>query len=939
MKKKFNKNQKRRLFFVAIFNIVGIIFQPLVLLAADPITSSDLSAGVNATQSKIQMPSMSVVFDKKTIRAGEKITATANPSGFMTEQKDLYYTWYLKRANNDLGNDAKINEAKIEAARIIARGDFQKPSSYPSLNIDGKGFLALPAWNLDKNDYSNDSSTVDRINEAESQNCYLQNYKTGKIYEISTSESNCSCPSGSTPGCATTTANIQCSYENPLNLLIPTPDPLEPPILQTKTACRSASDFTPNATLTSSDNFSSIAKCADGTTPKCLINGYSSNSGFVSNNATDSEICISLGVDNAIGVSCDDLIYKSGSPLAEEEPICTREKTGTGCKHLFAQPNDSGNGSETGNNKYKISEEEFWGTNPVIPSTAGNGAVDEKNIVGVGINQFTWTYEDGDEIGVVIEGKSVNPTKHDDATGIITWAFSKNTCSKFEDISNNDSQYYINNSTGFLTISDFDVDNCLKENLIDPAKAGIGMLTVDLTYSPQNPVNIPISVSNEGDIVTIESSVSMVDDIKNPVDSSSFFYNWRLEKNINGTNNPEDSGWQDITADLSDKTKTSGIGNSKFSFKLNLNRADIDNLTVDVKYLRAILDVTESTSNLQPRNGRGNVIIPINFSDRSINVYAAGVDNGMLYLDQNTTVCNNTQKYPCKDFIPVIKNEILAVKIDKTGTNMDTFKWTYNKENLACEQTFSKACADGNVAFLPVTGSEGNTFTVEVEAKNGKSGASKLFAKTFVVVKPKIFITSGNIKNIWQKNLGYSKDIKGQNVAHLSGEVFQTVMDTEVTLQAITEPAFIRDRGLDNIQYAWEINGETNNSNNNKSLIGFKATETGGSSYNVDIIASYYQKPEIRTALQNIWQITPFESREEKMENSIQIEVLPNNEEDSNNVAAGMQKAFFANIISDLPQQTMFLLRIFLTTLVLLVTIGIVFSFISEGSDSGKKNL
>ena len=56
----------------------------------------------------------------------------------------------------------------------------------------------------------------------------------------------------------------------------------------------------------------------------------------------------------------------------------------------------------TGDKTFKKNEEEFWHTNPDDPNTAGNGNVDEANVVGLGQNKFTWTYQASDQVGSAV---------------------------------------------------------------------------------------------------------------------------------------------------------------------------------------------------------------------------------------------------------------------------------------------------------------------------------------------------------------------------------------------------------------------------------------------------------------------------------------------------------------------------------------------------------
>jgi len=96
-------------------------------------------------------------------------------------------------------------------------------------------------------------------------------------------------------------------------------------------------------------------------------------------------------------------------------------------KHLFAEA--PGHDFEAGDDSYGSGEEEFFRTDPKDPDTADTGNGDEANVVGLGMNTFSWNYQEGDEIGVVIEGISIEPTQESDSSFKIMWALVNNKCS------------------------------------------------------------------------------------------------------------------------------------------------------------------------------------------------------------------------------------------------------------------------------------------------------------------------------------------------------------------------------------------------------------------------------------------------------------------------------------------------------------------------------
>jgi hypothetical protein len=125
--------------------------------------------------------------------------------------------------------------------------------------------------------------------------------------------------------------------------------------------------------------------------------------------------------------------YSGGNDQKNKEAYCYVHDTKSGeeysidCgsgqeKHLF--PNAPG--ETTGNDRFRKNEEEFWKTDPNSNDTANLGHPDEANVAGLGVLGFTWNYQKGDKVGVVVEGISTDPVQSDDSSYKTMWAMSKN---------------------------------------------------------------------------------------------------------------------------------------------------------------------------------------------------------------------------------------------------------------------------------------------------------------------------------------------------------------------------------------------------------------------------------------------------------------------------------------------------------------------------------
>lgn len=920
----------------AVAGIIALMGQPLLVFAATPPTAAGVSnapnsnpAAVNTANNKIKMPSLSVTFNTASAKNGDIVTALAVPVGFAYDDNALYYTWYIRHKNGS--NDP--NDWKVEAAKIMARGNFDPSTADYSKQIFAdadKGYMAWPEWQIGKD---------------QDKNCYLQDYKTGRIWEVSSSsKGGFNCPSNASAKCVKTQ-----------QLTIPQADCADDAGGATTNVCLEGAD--PTCSATNTTNYASAISCAAGYAPMCILNGAS----VFPDTATNADVCSVFNTNkgNAAGLTCDDPSVSTytvesdgttpttttdnqGNVTNTDNVQCARVRTSNDCQHLFP---DIGTGT-LGDGKYTLGEEQAWKTNPAAKSTAGNGNNDEMNLVGLNNNKFTWTYQEGDEVGVAVEGLSQQGTQHNDASRMITWAFSKNVCPAFSDAITNDptdARYYVesqgNSRTGSLGIlnfhsSSFSLDDCLKDNLIDPAVAGIGNLDVSLAYDPQNPVNVPPVTTdptagpNKGDVVTVTS------DVGNVTDASTYYYKWSIEgRNSNaGMENIDDNGWQDITSKFDDHTPLEGIGLSTLSFKMDLaNLIDKDT----PKYIRVKLNVQESNDGSgASRTGSANVVIPVTLQATNIEAYGVNVVNGVPVMDKSIVICGENEE-PCT----VAKNEIVAAVLpnDDPKNTFSQFSWKFNTDDLPCPGNIPEC--KNNVVFFPVVGEEGDSININLTAKAGEAGKTQTFSKLFDIVAPSVQITPADANSSF-KTLGSSTDLSGNVTPQYSSSVIEASADSDVMLKAVFSPTFIEK----NTTYAWTVDGQTVSSNADSTI----SLHSGDPDTvnNIDLAGTYVQPIEVRKALQDIWGVDASDSQDSDLQDSVQVEIPdaaasanPGTDSGIPMGAMGSPSRFFASLITDMPSQLMFFTRIGLTMALLLLAVGVLFSVIPGAAESERRRI
>ena len=865
---KINSKKKIIATLVVFLVVFTVIFQ---VKAANLITSGGGSAtdpSPDLSQKDLNGPEVRVVFMKNEnmLNDGDKITASAVTTGFKDESK-AYFTWYIKRVDGkdlDRDGDYDENDWKIEAARIIAQNGFSGQSN-GNYAEDGNtdGYKAYPQWDA-QSDWDGD------IDEP---NCYVWDYENGGVYEMKKTESVFTCPSGTSMVCAST-KSLVCN-------------------LETKQACQET--VSPSCEISDPDIFTSSISCASGTA-RCVSDYFSSS-------LSDSQICSEIGSDP--GETC--------AAVSSTSPTCTftEDPKGNICKHLFADSKENNN--KTGDGSFESKEEDFWGTDRYNKSTAGNGNFDEANIVGVGINVFKWNYKTGDEVGVVVEGETVLNTSHHDGTKIITWAFSKNTCSAVSDAVDNHKRFYLQStyglSEGILTVDDVSLNECLEENLIDPVSGqDNGYLSVDVTHTPESPINDSFNKEefNKGSVV---SAFAEVNNSNNP---DNLFYAWKVYLSSDGTSEP--SLWKDITNEFSQHGYFSGIGNSNFKFKLNLS-SDVFIVKGTEQYLKIEVNVSENGDN--PKTGKSETIVKINQAEEEIIPVGALVDpDGLLSIGNPICAGDDYELgQPCY----VFKNEIVGLKIPN-DTNLENFSWKINGETLSCTEKVSRNCSSTKqtgVAFFPVIGSEGEEIEIEAIASEKGTGIVRVFNKKFQIIEPYVKIISKDDSQVWAKKIGFYKTLDGNYIPDVSDVLFQTTEEAEVALQAVLAPD-----GVGEFKSTWQVNGEEK-AESGENEVSFKIDYSPGGVYTVDASVVYSQSTATRMALSKIWGISATESVEQTIEKSVQIEVVPN--EYLSMQKEGNQK-FFASLSANMPTQAMFLLRLSLAIFLIIFFTKFIFS-------------
>ncbi len=912
----------------------------------------DIGETFNVASQKSKAPEVDLFFNPTSPKFGEKMTATALPKFFQNENKKLYFTWYLKHTdgkNKDLNEDGKINQEdwKIEAMRIIAQNGFIREKANYESDDDNDGY---------------DAQMGKGNNIQQKNRCYVHDFKSGEDYEVAHIKDNidspgndysrfdcdgtmiCSSPyrlscggqegtisvpeqnlgdASSTGGSGGDSGSGGSGGDASVSLTIPehneTIDYKSITIFDAVTD----SEYSPYCKPISESPGKGIATCPEGTTARCITDSRTLNPTCDFIGDMTARVCGTAGAEE--GACCSGDLCTRTNPTAFSNPgetgtiSCTTQTINDNdieqsCEHLFPSAHINNTWYDTGDGSFDLNEEKFWGTNPHDPSTANNDNNDEANVAGLGRDKFMWTYLPGDKVGVIVEGTSLSPTKHNDSSSSIMWALPNNI---FEKKGDNDCTIhhehgnksggddgetkYSENIKGYdveIPFASVNINACLKYNLVDPMKGGQpGNLETELNYYPSNP--------NKGDILTFSANIS-----NNTTDNSQLYYKWSVY------GGDEQSLDMDDWTELSNNADFRNINGIKLLEGLGLDTFDINLNEINNKYIRVFIETEEyynfGESQDTTRSGKSDVIIKIgSMSDNAMSLQIAGGNDVSNVCSDNGDNCK------------VLNGQIIEAKLDDSG--LRNFSWTLNGKPINYLQ--EGETTQGNIVRFPIMGNPGDSYVLKVIAndtaglgESGNAGNKVILTKNVKVVKPSVKLgiinsldsdsctASGGLSPL---RLGTYNDLNGDTTADCSQSVFVATRNN-INVPISYYPANI-ENSLTDIQ--WSVNG-VKQDNGNIDLSNYPT----GSTIIASITARY--APSNRSELSQTWGVSQFETGGKTLSDSIKIRVGTNPQQ-----ASGTPTKVIASLIYNLPTQILFLIKIVLTVAIIIFASGIIMSF------------
>lgn len=892
----------------------------------------ELGEYAEISSKKSMAPTVKIEFSNPTPKPGEEITATALFNQAISNPKGAYYTWYLKREGGDEDN---VELWKKTAVRQMIKKSFD-PRVFDQRFNEGNnnGIVDDFEWEQNNTDGNGDAYVASNGGDqnkgsGEDQYYYIYDKEGGEFYELGDADGSeydedddlyNECGDDHYPACMIdSNTGPKCSL-------------LDPSLEGNASSSSSGGDGGDSGTggsggdseanvefeeLPTAEDGMPINRCVSTGTPVCNSKGIQCPNGgkaycvpkkstskgneFLGKNNCDTdltEVWRKYFEDDEIGgASCEDYL-KEGyleelecktEPVEEDD----YDPFNGPAFHLFPVEsyNSKGEPQPYGmpDNEFDLEDEIYWGTDPrdavTVPGVPAKN--DESLVVGLGMNKFTWNYQPGDEIGVVVEGTFAVPTKHDDNTYQSVFAFMSDGCKPRKK-----GAYMVNikGDENLIRTAKMDIpmlNECLRDNLTKPGLNEHEGLRVSMTYSDDASQAV---TSGEDQLLSFDTR-ALFSESGGMIDTSRLHYNWNIVCGDNRATVCEEGA--DITGIMrEDGNISKTIGANLYSLNVTGNfPEECFNDDSGRGYACITAQVNAGSKGGGTTYGIGEMIVSIQKSGGKLKAFSTDSDGKTVSTREEICGGEGMDFSLCR----IVRGEIIGVEMSmpEEGSG-DLISWTINGRPYFCNSSVSSECGDEsntNKVFFPVVGSLGDIITVNATYNNPTEGefANKTVSRSFLIVEPEVHIepvSGGNYKT-----LGKYIDANGEEFINKSWRTIEVTPGNSVALKASFTPSFIeKDADVE-----WSFNGEKSFENTLQVVPDLPA--------NVSLRAVY--SPSNVGTLVNLFDINQFSISDSHLNTSIRLVEGSGTDLSSKDKTVG----FFATTASNTPAYFFFMLK------------------------------
>jgi len=449
------------------------------------------------------------------------------------------------------------------------------------------------------------------------------------------------------------------------------------------------------------------------------------------------------------------------------------------CQHFFpgAEKNSAIDWKDsvpfaTGDGSFKDDEELFWGTDPTNADTDGDGFPDEADIAGLGQQTVQFKFQNGDKVGVTVEGTSLFPTNEKTPYYKIMWA-DAGVCSAevIRDTAKNTPDF-----DNFCRCSSDEKNNCK-----DSKDFGFGYLKLfdiwrstesDQTNQLSALVNLDPLRPTVNQPLTLQAISS-----GNELDKNLLSYEWTL-KHGNDALQPEKdaaegqiiwkkqgakAAYTSLTNQLADFKKDGGAGWDK----LNLTPLLEGNYNVLVK-------VVETNGN-QQKMGEGTLSFNVSENLR-IRFFRGGVSNNSLMKKDEITT-NET-----------VPGDTVIAEYD--GPFYDDFVWMVDRRKLE---------GNGPQISLPIEKGANSVYDMKLIASNKDRTNTVEKELNLQVINP---YASIRIKGEAPDDLNQGAET---SQVRKNGLTYQVPLEKDLEFMVQRNPAGSSFSARDDLKYFWSF--------------------------------------------------------------------------------------------------------------------------------------
>ncbi|MFA5926094.1 MAG: hypothetical protein WC831_04120 [Parcubacteria group bacterium] len=931
---------------------------------------------------KMSTPRVDIFFDNTNPKPGEKVTAHAIPEFFKNDPQNLYYTWYIIHTEDGSVQTAtnSVRNGIIEASRVMARGDYdpdldEQNYDDPKKDPDKDGWPAVDSNSYDEDKtiapmggadgvgglpeetveaYSSATEWCDSLGDHSWDKCSYNDgvsYKPlNTYYAPKESQTNHYCQlcvnyfsgNGESAYTSAKTARNNCCYNNtPESSLqcsstseVTDPDTGEVTEKITHYKCPQDSN-TDYCGLTYNSLFdgcydtfkeankSNMAACLDSEYGSCRTNWATvhedSNGDGFSDYSEEDTTQVSRCYKHNFGSSNDAGIFRENELSDDSTSDSSGLDVSVPCKHKWINATDYRSGS----GKFPTGEEEKWKTDPTDPDTDGDGFADGADVIGLGQENFTWTYQSGDRVGVVAEGTSMVPTDEKTAYYKIMWGH-LDVCDSTK--------------TGLMDGDDCDDSGDYGYGFMATKAPNEGedeKLKVSLSYSPDNPLADPSDDNKENiqedgtisdaDQITVTSSLDST--TNNP---NNLYYTWQISEG----DSPSTDNWKEIknvTDYFGTASPLNGLGIASLNFTPKKKSLEGDG---DTSYFKVTLTVSTAADEKSGR-GRSSVVVGVSKKGIKIKLYKVDIKDGKAVLGKE--VCSEGLY---KSLCPAMQYQMLAAEAvsSKFKPNNSVFSWSLNGEMLSAPAN-SATQFDGwsdTTVFFPVTKEERDIENISVTATSKDELQPALGSRAVTVVKPALFIKSADSGTSWPVTYTAENPDKKYSYRTIeSSTAFQALSGQEASYYLSFVPDYIFDNDTLNTSIDWDINGSDMASenvyeyasglenitleNNNRNIKLKTRSDSENQSYALGAKVKKYWGDDEKNIIYSTWGISPQTTEGDTSITLTTTKTAPGNDNDDvwGTVGQGSTTQILAAVGTHLPHYIMYLLRLALTLIVM----------------------